>query len=77
MSLASLESAKAGYCSSYRWIACWALRESTHRWQRAARKKYSLALHLSKELSNAEAATYVESVLDELVHQACYFYKFL
>ena len=56
-SLASLESAKAGYCSSYRWTACWAFSESTHRWQSAARKKYSLALYLSRELSKAEAAT--------------------
>ena len=57
-SLASRESENAGNCSSYRCTACWAFRESTHRWQSAARKKYSLALYLSNELSNAEAATY-------------------
>ena len=56
-SLASRESENAGYCSSYRCTACWAFRESTHRWQSAARKKYSLALYLSRELSKAEAAT--------------------
>jgi len=58
ISFASRESAKAGYCSSYLCTACWALRESTHKWQSAARKKYSFALYFSKELSNADAATW-------------------
>lgn len=57
INLASLESAKAGYCSSYFWMACWAFKASTHKWQREARKKYSLALYFNKELSRAEAAT--------------------
>ena len=56
--LASRESPKAGNCSSYRWTACWALTASTHKWQSAARKKYSLALYLINELSKAEPATW-------------------
>ena len=61
MSLASLESAKDGYMSSYFCTACCALRASTHRWQREARKKYSFALYLSRELSRAEEATWENS----------------
>ena len=39
MSLASLESVKAGYCSSYLVRACTALRLSTQRWHSSALKK--------------------------------------
>lgn len=49
---------KAGYISQYFSTALCASTMSIHIWQRAALKKYSLALYLSNELSIASAATY-------------------
>lgn len=57
MSLYSLESWNAGYCSLYLSIACSALSASTHKLQRAALKKYSFALYLSSGLSSDDIAT--------------------
>ena len=56
-SLHSLVSWNAGYISQYLSTALWASTISMHMWQRAALKKYSLALYLSNELSIASAAT--------------------
>lgn len=56
-SLYSLESWKAGNCSTYLSIACWAFSMSTLKWQRAALKKYSLALYFNAELDKDDKAT--------------------
>ena len=56
-SLHSLVSWNAGYISQYLSTALWASTISMHIWQRAALKKYSLALYFSNELSIASAAT--------------------
>lgn len=44
----------------YRSSACCAFRTSTHKWQRAALKKYSLTPYFSKDLLRDDDATFKE-----------------
>lgn len=57
--LNSLLSWNAGYISINLSIACLALSTSTHKWHKAALKKYSFALYFNKGLSNDVPATLI------------------